>query len=510
MIAILNFGSQYLHLIARRVRELGVYAEILPHNISAKNLKELKPAGIILSGGPASVYSKGAPQPRVDIFKLGVPILGICYGHQLIAKYLGGKIDSGKTGRFGRQFININNKGKIFKGIKARQQVWFSNYDLITKLPKDFIKTASSKTCPVAAMANDKLKIYGVQFHPEVVHTLRGKKILENFVFGVCKAKKNWEIKSLSKKIIEEVKTQVKDNKILLGVSGGVDSTVVVALLHKAIGNNLYCVFVDHGLMRKDEVIEIKKTFKDLGVKHFKVVNAKKLFLNKLKGVTNPERKRKIIGHTFIKVFEKEAKKLVKAEHIKFFAQGTIYPDRIESAEPSKKADKIKSHHNVTLPKKLHFKIIEPIKDLYKDEVRGLGLELNLPKEVVYRHPFPGPGLAVRILGEVDRQKIKILQEVDDIYISELKKSGDYYKITQAFAVLLPAKSVGVMGDARTYRYIVSLRAVTTQDFMTCDWYHFRDEVLKKISSRIVNEVKEVNRILYDITQKPPATVEYE
>lgn len=510
MIAILNFGSQYLHLIARRVRELGVYAEILPHNISAKDLKKLKPQGIILSGGPASIYGHGAPQPRAEIFKLGVPVLGICYGHQAIAKLLGGQVEKASCGRFGQHYINIINKGKLFRGLARRQQIWFSNNDLVTKLPRGFIKTASSKTCKISAMANDRAKIYGVQFHPEVSHTKSGKEILANFVFGICQAKRDWQVSSLAEIIIDEVKKEVGQNNVLLGVSGGVDSTVVAALLHKAIGEKLYCVFVDHGLLRKNEVEEIRQTFKNLGVKNFKVVKVQKLFLKRLKGVSSPEKKRKIIGHTFIRVFEQEAKRLVKSERIKYFAQGTIYPDRIESAKASKKADKIKSHHNLTLPRKLHFKIIEPIKDLYKDEVRGLGLELGLPKNVVWRHPFPGPGLSVRILGEVTLEKIKILQEVDNIYISEIKKSGDYEKITQAFAVLLPAKSVGVMGDSRTYRYIVSLRAVTTEDFMTCDWYKFNQETLTRISSQIVNEVKQVNRVLYDITQKPPATVEYE
>ncbi|MBU1164048.1 glutamine-hydrolyzing GMP synthase [Patescibacteria group bacterium] len=510
MIVILNFGSQYLHLIARRVRELGVYAEILPHNVSSKQLKKLKPDGIIFSGSPASVYGKGSPQVKKEIFKMSIPILGICYGHQLIADFFNIKIEPGKVGRFGRYFIKVTKQGKIFQGIKGKQQTWFSNYDIVSKLPKGFIRTATSPSCPIAAMENTNKKMYSVQFHPEVVHTKRGKDILANFVFGVCKAKKTWKVKSLSRDLIEQIKIQVGDNKILLGSSGGVDSTVVAALIHKAVGDNLYCVFVDHGLMRKNETVEIRKIYKKLNIKNFKVVNARNLFLNRLKGVTEPEKKRKIIGHTFIKVFETEGKKISKKEHIKYFAQGTIYPDRIESAASSNKADKIKSHHNLTLPEKLHFKIIEPLQDLYKDEVRELGLDLGLDKDVIYRHPFPGPGLAVRILGNITSQKIKILQAVDEIYMKELKKSGDYSNITQAFAALLPAKSVGVMGDARTYKYIVSLRAVTTEDFMTADWYKFKYETLIKISSKIVNEVKEVNRVLYDITQKPPATVEYE
>ncbi|RJR31735.1 glutamine-hydrolyzing GMP synthase [Candidatus Parcubacteria bacterium] len=510
MIAILNFGSQYNHLIARRIREAGAAAEILPYNISNGELRKLKPKGIIFSGGPKSVNDKNFPAPNREIFKLHLPVLGICYGHQVIAKLLGGKIETPKIGRFGKEYVFVKNHNPLFCGLSSKQKVWFSNNDIVTRLPKGFKNIATNHSCPHAAMANNKARIYGVQFHPEVIHTENGKKIISNFVYKICQAEKNQEVKGLSGKLISEVQKEVGENNILLGVSGGVDSTVLAALLHKACGNKLYCVFVDHGLMRKNEVIEIKNIFKKLKVKNFKIVDAQSLFLNKLKGVSDPEKKRKAIGHTFIEVFEAQAKQLAKNAHIGYLAQGTIYPDRIESAKATNKADKIKSHHNLTLPKKLNLTLVEPLRDLYKDEVRELGLELGLPKEIIYRHPFPGPGLAVRILGEITGEKIKILQAADDIYISEIKKSKDYGKISQAFAALLPVKSVGVMGDMRTYSYIISLRAVTTEDFMTCDWYHFGYELLRKISSRIVNEVKGVNRVVYDITQKPPATVEYE
>ncbi|PIS04619.1 MAG: glutamine-hydrolyzing GMP synthase [Candidatus Buchananbacteria bacterium CG10_big_fil_rev_8_21_14_0_10_42_9] len=510
MIVILNFGGQYIHLIARRVREMGVYSEIVPHNISAQKLKSLKPEGIILSGGPASVYAKNAPQPNKAIFKLGIPMLGICYGHQLIARYNGAHVDPSALGRFGKIQMTVNNKSGLLKSLKGKEQVWFSNYDVVTAVPKTFKVTAKTTSCPVAVMESQSKKQYGLQFHPEVIHTPSGKKILENFVFGICHAKKSWETKYLPETLGKSVKKTVGQNNVLLAVSGGVDSTVVAALLHQALGSQLYCVHVDHGLMRKDEVSEIKRMFKHLKVKNFKVVDASNLFLQRLKNVSDPEQKRKIIGHTFIEVFEKEAKRLKRSAHISFLAQGTIYPDRIESGSTSKQAAKIKSHHNLTLPKRMQLKILEPIKDLYKDEVRALGLQLGLPKEFIYRHPFPGPGLAVRILGPVDKAKVKILQEADAIFIDELKKQKEYHKIAQAFAALFPVKAVGVMGDSRSYEYVISLRAVSTTDFMTADWYRMNGNLLSDVSNRIVNEVRGVNRVVYDITQKPPGTVEYE
>ncbi len=511
MILVLNFGSQYAHLIARRVRELNVHSDIQPHNISVNKIKIIKPAGIILSGGPSSVYEADAPLIDKQILELGIPVLGICYGLQLIAKLMGGNVKAKKK-EYGKRILSIKKKSILLKGLDKKEQVWMSHGDSVLGLPKDFEIIAETETCKIAAFENTIKKLYGVQFHPEVVHTTKGMQVLKNFVFDICKAKKDWVIGDIAKKLVNEIKEETKDNAVIMGTSGGVDSTVAAFLIHRAIGEKTHCVFVDHGLIRKNEANEIKNMFKkNLHFKNFHFVDASKIFLQRLEGVKDPEKKRKIIGHAFIEVFEKKAKELErKHPNIKYLGQGTIYPDRIESAQPSKNADKIKSHHNITLPEKMNLKIIEPIKEFYKDEVREIGKVIGVPKKVLQRHPFPGPGLAIRILGEITKERIEILREADFIFIEELKKSGYYNKVWQALAALLPVKTVGVMGDARTYDYIISLRAVISKDAMTADWAKLPNELLEKISNRIVNEVKGVNRVVYDITQKPPSTIEYE
>ena len=511
MILVLNFGGQYCNLIARRVRDMGVYSEILPCDVSLRQIGKLKPDGIILSGGPASVYEHNAPTMDKKILDLGIPVLGICYGLQLIGKFVGGEVLAGKLKEFGKKTLHVKQHGKLLKGISKKEQVWMSHGDLITKLPKDFEILASTDSCKIAAFENSRKNLYGIQFHAEVVHTLKGNKILQNFVFGICRAKKSWQVKDLSGKLVKEIKREIGKNSVIMGVSGGVDSAVAANLIHKAIGNRLYCVFVDHGLIRKNEAEEVKNFFEELRFKHFHFVYASGIFLERLKGIVDPEEKRKIIGHTFIEVFESKVLELEKKHpSIKFLGQGTIYPDRIESAQPTIYASKIKSHHNLTLPEKMKLKVIEPLKELYKDEVRKLGKSLKIPEEILNRHPFPGPGLAIRILGEITEERLRILKEADYIFIDELKKSGYYDKTWQAFAALLPVKSVGVMGDARTYEYVISLRAVTSLDAMTADWAKLPYEFLENISTRIINEVRGVNRVLYDITQKPPGTIEYE
>ena len=512
MILVLNFGGQYSHLIARRVRDFGVYADVKPCDISLREIGKFKPDGIILSGGPSSVYEHNAPTMDRKILGLGIPILGICYGEQLIGKLIGGNVLGNKLKEFGKKILHVKKTGKLLKGLSKNEQVWMSHGDLVESLPKDFEILASTDTCKIAAFENTDRRLYGIQFHAEVVHTLKGNQILENFVFGICRAKIDWRINNLSKKLVKEIKKSVGKDSVIMGVSGGVDSTVAATLIHKAIGSRLYCVFVDHGLVRKNESEEVRNFFeKKLKFKHFHFADASKIFLEKLIGITDPEEKRKIIGHTFIEVFENKVIELEKKyPTIKFLGQGTIYPDRIESAEPTKYASKIKSHHNVTLPDKMRLKVIEPLREFYKDEVRKLGTELKIPHEILQRHPFPGPGLAIRILGEVTKERLNILRDADFIFIGELKKSGYYDKTWQAFAALIPVKAVGVKGDARTYEYIITLRAVTSLDAMTADWARIPNELLEMISNRILNEVQGVNRVLYDISQKPPATIEYE
>ncbi len=510
MLLVINFGAQYCHLISRRVRDMGVYCEILPYNVSLKQIKKLNPAGIILSGGPSSVYEKGAPISNPKLLSLGIPVLGICYGQQLIGKQLKGNVVPNKIKEFGKKTAKINNKNKLFKGLKNKEIIWMSHGDAVEILPEGFITLASTDTCKNAAIGNFEKNIYGVQFHPEVTHTPSGNKILENFVFNICKAKKDFNIKDMAAKITKEIKEEVKVDYVIMGISGGVDSTVAAALITKAIGKRLYGIFIDHGLTRKNETKIVKERYERLGL-NIKYVDASDIFLNRLKGITDPEQKRNIIAKTFIDVFEKEAKLLEKqCPKIKFLAQGTIYPDRIESAQPSKQADRIKSHHNVVLPKGMKLKLLEPLKDFYKDSVRKLGQEIGIPEELLNRHPFPGPGLAVRVIGEVTKERVKILQEADHIFILELKKNKLYSKVWQAFAVLLPVKTVGVMGDARTYENIVSLRAVTSVDAMTADWAKLPYKFLEHVSNRIINEVNGVNRVVYDISQKPPSTIEYE
>jgi len=492
MIVVLNFGSQFAHLIARRVRDLGVKAEIFPFDT------------------PASVDEKNAPHPDKNIFELGIPILGICYGLQLMGEMLEGAVERGEHREYGKETLRILKKDALLKGLGAKEIVWFSHGDQVTQLPKDFVKTASTHGCSHAAFADAKRKMYGIQFHPEVTHTVHGTKILSNFLFGICKAKKDWNISSVAKGIIEKMQETVGNEQVVIGISGGVDSLVAATLLYKAIGERLHAVFVDTGLLRKDEVEGVSKALRARGFKNLHVVDASADFLGKLKGVSDPEEKRKIIGHTFIEVFERALEKELAAHPVTFLAQGTIYPDRIESAATSKDAAKIKSHHNLTLPETMKLKVLEPVADLYKDEVRKIGKTLNIPHEMLWRHPFPGPGLAIRIVGEITPERLSILREADSIFTEELKKAKEYEKIWQAFAVLLPIKSVGVMGDARTYEYMLALRAVDSVDGMTADWHKMPPVLLEKISSAIVGKVRGINRVLYDITQKPPATIEYE
>lgn len=510
MVAILNFGSQFSHLIARRIRDLGVKAEIFPFDTPAAEILKHNPAGIILSGGPASVLDKTSPRPDKNIFELGLPVLGICYGHQVMAYMLGGKVAKGKQREFGKESLAIKYAASLFKGLLPHETVWFSHGDQVTNLPQGFTATAVTHACAYAAFADLKKNLFGIQFHPEVTHTTHGTKLLKNFLFAVCRAHKDWHMRSVVENSIREIKREVGKKHVMVGISGGVDSLVAATLIHRAIGNRLHAVFVDTGLLRKDELEHVSLYLRKHGFKKLHVVSAKKIFLGRLRNIVNPEQKRKIIGHTFIDVFEKIIRRELKKYPIAYLAQGTIYPDRIESAATSKTSAKIKSHHNLMLPEKFGFKILEPIKDLYKDEVRRAGLALQLPRELLWRHPFPGPGLAVRIVGSVTQERLRILREADAIFIEALKTSQEYTKIWQAFAALLPIKVVGVMGDARTYEYIIALRAVDSVDGMSADWHKIPNELLEKISSSIIGKVKGVNRVLYDVTQKPPATIEYE
>ncbi len=517
MIVVLDFGGQFAHLIVRRIKDVGANAEILPYHASVEEIKKRKPQGIILSGGPAAITGKNAIFPDLRLFDLQLPVLGICYGEQLIAWHYGGGLATrGDQRQYGKEMMKMAADSDLFKGLEKEEQVWMSHGDAVTTLPEGFEVTGTTKKCPVAAFENKARKLYGVQFHPEVAHTKNGSRMLANFVFGICKAKKDYSLKGLDRKLINEVREEVGKEGVLIAVSGGVDSLVTAALLNQAIADQLYAVFIDTGLMRKGEVEETESFFRKMGFRHFEVVDASKSFLGKLEGVMDPEQKRKIIGHTFIEVFEKKAKELGKRTgrgkkaNIRFLAQGTIYPDRIESAQASKAADKIKSHHNLTLPEKMDLKLLEPLKDLYKDEVRELGEMLGLPKKRVWRQPFPGPGLAIRILGEVTPERVRIVREADAIFREEIAKAGLEEKIWQYFAALLPVKAVGVMADERTYEYIISLRAVTSKDGMTADWAKIPFAVLEKISTRISNDVKGVNRVVYDVSQKPPATIEYE
>ena len=509
-IVILDFGAQYTQVIARRVRECNVYSTILPFDAPAASVAALAPKGIILSGGPASVYAQKAPLPDRGIFSLGVPVLGLCYGEQLLAHLLGGKVEKGLKREFGKGTLRINDRAcALFRGLPRQIQVWNSHGDKLTKLPRGFKAVAVTENSPYAAIEQRARKFFGVQFHPEVVHTPRGREILANFVHGVCGCGRNWTMRNYIEPAVREIRAQVGKGRVVLGLSGGVDSSVAAALIHKAIGGQLTCIFVNNGLLRGREARTVREVFG----RHFHVrlqyEDASKLFLKRLKGVTDPERKRKIIGRTFIEVFDAATKRAGRA---KFLAQGTLYPDVIESVPiAGNPAALIKSHHNVGgLPKKMRFQLVEPLKRLFKDEVRQLGLELGLPREIVFRQPFPGPGLAVRILGEVTPARLNILRNADSIVLQEMKHSGWYYKIWQSFAVLLPVRSVGVMGDERTYDYTVAIRAVESQDGMTADWVRLPYELMEKLAGRIINEVKGVNRCVFDITSKPPGTIEWE
>jgi GMP synthase (glutamine-hydrolysing) len=509
-IVILDFGSQYTQVIARRIRECNVYSVILRYDAPAADIAALAPKGIILSGGPSSVYAKNAPLPDRALFQLGIPVLGVCYGLQLLAQYLGGKVEPGQKREYGKGALRLKDRAcPLFAGLPKALQVWNSHGDRLTKLPAGFKSVAVTENSDYAAIEDRALKMFGLQFHPEVAHTPQGRAIIANFVHRVCGCGRSWTMHNYIDQAVAAIRAQVGKESVILGLSGGVDSSVAAALLHKAIGKQLTCIFVNNGLLRGHEAEVVREVFG----RHFQIKlqyeNASNQFLRGLRGVTDPERKRKIIGRTFIEVFEAATR---RAGQAKFLAQGTLYPDVIESVPiGGNPAAMIKSHHNVGgLPKRMRFQLVEPLKCLFKDEVRQLGLELGLPREIVLRQPFPGPGLAVRILGEVTPQRLDILRNADSIVVEEMKASGWYYRIWQSFAVLLPVRSVGVMGDERTYDYTIAIRAVESQDGMTADWVKLPPDLLEKLSNRIVNEVKGVNRVCFDITSKPPGTIEWE
>lgn len=516
-ILILDFGSQVTQLIARRIREAHVYCEVHSCDVSDEFIKEFKPSGIVLSGSHMSAYEESTDRAPKAVFEIGVPVLGICYGMQTMAEQLGGKVENGAQREFGYAEVREHGHTKLLKNIsdftdkdgKSYLKVWMSHGDKVTEMPPGFKLMCSTPTCPIAGMADEGRGFYAVQFHPEVTHTEKGREILETFVLKICKANPDWVMGNFAQEAVEKIRHQVGKDEVILGLSGGVDSSVTAALIHRAIGDQLTCVFVDNGLLRLHEREQVAQTFRDnMGMKLI-VVDASDRFMDALAGVTNPEAKRKIIGRLFVEVFQEEAEKLQNA---KWLAQGTIYPDVIESnGAKTKKAQTIKSHHNVGgLPDTLHLKLLEPLRELFKDEVRELGIALGLPAEMVYRHPFPGPGLGVRILGAIKREYADLLREADAIFIEELRNAGWYDKVSQAFVVFLPVKSVGVMGDGRTYDWVVSLRAVQTSDFMTAKWAHLPYDLLGKVSNRIINEVKGINRVVYDVSGKPPATIEWE
>lgn len=506
-IIILDFGSQYNQLIGRRIREFGVYAEILPFYTPLSEILEHQPKGIILSGGPSSVNADDAHLVEKELYEQGIPVLGICYGMQLTAKLLGGSVSQGVKGEYGKSEFSIVKDNVLIHDIPKNSTVWMSHFDEVSELPQGF-ELIGKSTNSFACMANDEKKIYAVQFHPEVSHTEFGTEILNHFVFDICQCEKNWELTDFIQTEIQKIKEKVGDKKVILGLSGGVDSSVAAVLIHKAIGNQLTCIFVDTGLLRKDEGDKVMKVYGEYFHMNIKRINAQERFFSKLKGIDEPEQKRKIIGKEFVEVFNEESLKIEGAD---FLAQGTIYPDVIESQSVKGPSAVIKSHHNVGgLPKEMKLQLLEPLRELFKDEVRKVGVELGIQKELVYRHPFPGPGLGIRVLGEVDEEKVRILQEADDIFIQELYKNDLYDKVSQAFVVLLPVKSVGVMGDERTYEYTAVVRSANTLDFMTATWSKFSYEFLELISNRIINEVKGINRVAYDISSKPPATIEWE
>lgn len=516
-ILILDFGSQVTQLIARRVREAHVYCEVHPNDVSAEFIREYNPKGIILSGSHMSAYEESNDQASQAVFEAGVPVLGICYGMQTMAQQLGGRVESGAKREFGYAEVRAHGHTKLLEGIEdfrteeghGMLKVWMSHGDKVTELPPGFKVMCSTPSCPIAGMFNEEKNFYAVQFHPEVTHTVKGREMLERFVLNICECKPDWVMGDYIAEAVAQIREQVGDEEVILGLSGGVDSSVAAALIHRAIGKQLTCVFVDNGLLRKNEREQVRETFeKNMGLKLI-VVDAVDRFMNELAGVSDPEAKRKIIGRVFVEIFQEEASKLTAA---KWLAQGTIYPDVIESAgAKTKKAKTIKSHHNVGgLPETLHLNLLEPLRSLFKDEVRELGVELGLPADMVYRHPFPGPGLGVRILGAVKREYADLLREADAIFIEELRAANLYDKVSQAFVVFLPVKSVGVMGDGRTYEWVVSLRCVETTDFMTAVWSQLPYDLLGKVSNRIINEVRGINRVVYDVSGKPPATIEWE
>lgn len=508
-VIILDFGSQYAQLIARRVRENNVYCEIVSHKIAAQEIQKINPKGIILSGGPASVYVKNAPRCDERIATLGIPILGICYGMQLGCQMLGATVRPTPAREYGRTACTVNSESKLFKSLAKDDTVWMSHGDQVVELPAEFHSLALTRNCPFAAVMHKETIFYGVQFHPEVTHTPQGRLMIRNFLYEICGCTGDWKMYSYIEKSIDDIRKQVGNARVVCGLSGGVDSAVTAALIYKAIGNHLSCIFVDNGLLRDYEADEVITTFKDTFAADLHAIDARDRFSDKLRGVTDPEKKRKVIGHEFIEIFKEEAKKISQA---KFLAQGTLYPDVIESIPAhGGPTVTIKSHHNVGgLPAELGFELVEPLRFLFKDEVRKMGEELGLPEELVWRHPFPGPGLAIRIIGEVTKLRLEIIRNADRVVIEEIRKAGLYRSIAQCFAVLLPLSTVGVMGDERSYENVIAIRAVETTDFMTADWCRLPHEVLEIISNRIISEVKGVNRVVYDISTKPPSTIEWE